>query len=611
MANNDIINYLKHQYEGETTVKNKLNYANELGNSKNKSDILKAINLLIEIQNDEYYDLNYRIAVLYRKLGNIEKSIEYFDKDTKRTYDEILLEKGKTYSWFKKYEKALELFDDITDVLLEEDVIIQKIKCYIELNDKENIEELYNEAIKHEKISDICSKKVGLYYYEHRNDVKAYECLSRVSEKNMEYMLLFRLGHICLNSKKYEEALSYYLKAYKYAKNGTTDYLDYKIGSCYEGLNNYEKALEYYKKSLTNSNDNYAYLKIGKLEQQLYEKKNDLDHLNSAKYYLTKGSSLYPGDIYIKYELVKVYLSLGNLSVAYNYAMAILEKKEDRYTLIQLVRIYYLESNYDLAIELCEKLLKQKEDKFVRLNLCKCYIEKGMYNEALFEVNKLLMTNEKDYYGLIEKARIFFRLGQNANAKEVLNKIPNDVNIKLLCEKMTLLSCVGEFETAYEQVSKKIDENPNNSRLNMTMSNILEGNGYIIMAIQYNLRAIESRRLGTYIEHLAGLYFANGEYDKAKKYYLEYMNTENNYAAGAIGLINVYMQLKEYENAYNLAYQILTTYKHDLALAVMAEIELLMGHRNIAENYLNEIIDGNSNREDSSYVKRLKSLIYG
>lgn len=610
MFDYDILNYLKHQYEENPIISNKINYANYLGNSENNFDVLEAIRLFLDIQEEELGDFNYKIGLLYRKLGNIEKAFEFFDKSKDKTEGKINFEKGKAYLWNKEYSKALEMFDMVDDIALNSDIIIQKIKCYIALKDDEKLNEILSEVETYDKVKDICYKLVGTYYYDIHNDVKAYQCFSSISDKNLDYITLYKLGNMNVKKGNYDEALSYYLKAYKFDKKNKTYFLDYKIGLCYENLEEYDKAIRHYKKSAKESDDNFSYLKIGKLEQKRYEKYNNLDHLNSAKYYLTKGVNIYSNDIFLKYELLKVQISLGNINKAFSLAMEILEIKDDRPTLVQLTRIYLLQGKFEADIELCKKLLEQVDDRFVRLNLVKCYIEKRMYDEALCEVNKVLANDNKDSYALLEKARIYFRMKNYEKTKELLNQVPDDQSIILMCEKMNLLSNCGDFEKAYEVLSDKLEERPNDPRLNITMSNILENNNFINLAIEYNLRAIKESCLNNYIRHLAELYFINEEYDLAIKYYSEYMQNSSSYADGALGLINVYMVTKDYEKAYNLAYQLLNTYKCDQALAVMAEIELLMGHRDIAKKYFNEIVSENTNREDSAYVKRLKSLIY-
>lgn len=609
--NRDIINYFKHQYEDEPSLKNKHNYANELSNSHNKKDIIKAIELLKEIQECSDFDLNHKIGNLYRKIGDLENAFIFFDQSKEKTIDEINYEKGKAYLWYKKYDEALEMFDEVYDINLESNVIVQKLKCFIGLDNEKEVLAYFSKGIDFKDIKDKCYKLVGSYYYDKKESSKAYQYYKNIKEEALEYIILFRLGNISFFASNYEEALGYYLKACELNKGNKAQFLTYKIGLSYECLGNYEEAIDYYKRTISISNDMHSYLKVGKLEQKLYETKGmeeNTKHIDNAKRYLQKGAELYPDDVFIKYELIKVYMSLSDLTSALRCANEILEKTKDRFTMIQLTRIYFLQGKYDLNIDICKELLDEQEDHLIRITLGRSYFEKGMYREALIELDRVLREKD-DYYAMIEKAKVYLHLGNKEKTREILFKIPDDANTSIICDKLNLLSCAGDFEYAYDEMTKLLEKYPDDGKLNITMSNILENNDFIIMAIDFNLRALKCKKRSNYLSHLAGLYHANKEYDKAIQTYLEFMHTGDNYVDGAIGLMKTYMAAKKYEQAYNLAYQMLNSYKHDQALAIMAEIEILMGHYDIANNYYHEIVDQNQNREDSNYVKRLKSLL--
>ena len=73
--NRDIINYFKHQYEDEPSLKNKHNYANELSNSHSKKDIIKAIELLKEIQECSDFDLKEKLLQALQPFLSVVKDV--------------------------------------------------------------------------------------------------------------------------------------------------------------------------------------------------------------------------------------------------------------------------------------------------------------------------------------------------------------------------------------------------------------------------------------------------------------------------------------------------------------------------------------------------------
>lgn len=225
-------------------------YSKGLRNSNNKAD--KAIEFFLQMYktDSDYWGLLKEIAWAYYKLGDYDKSLEYYLKEKL-----ILEQEGSVYTWTythclenigmiylkkKKKKKALEFFSD--SLFIKEKLRLANTKEYTNL--LSYIGEIHQSTNNSEK---------ALEYFENsnakRNDIEL--------KQTFDYAVTLNdMGIVQKNSDQLEEALKNFHSAISIMSSinlsntlVNSDFL-YNRGSAYSKKQEYDKAIEDYVLSL-------------------------------------------------------------------------------------------------------------------------------------------------------------------------------------------------------------------------------------------------------------------------------------------------------------------------------------------------------------------------
>lgn len=179
----------------------------------------------------------FNLALCYKKLEDFHKSIEYIDKfllleDKKEEkYIDMCILKANCYTEMKEYEKALEIFNELSN----------------EINiDTTSLGNIYN--------------NMGFIYLEKNMNIESLECFNKsqkIRSENSDSLLCYTLIYksiVFKNQGLYEEAIMLTSLGIDYAeKENDYDALlkgYYQLGDIYLLLNNLEKLEEVYIKLL-------------------------------------------------------------------------------------------------------------------------------------------------------------------------------------------------------------------------------------------------------------------------------------------------------------------------------------------------------------------------
>ncbi len=206
----------------------------------------------LEKLNSGYKNLNYYIALCYKKEKNYTAVLEYAqraleeDEDNPSVY--ILL--AQNYLLMHKIDEALNVYKNgiarnINDLEFD---ISYGVMLYNAQKYNEAREKLYSALEKEPDNANILHKIGNCYYKEHNYD-EAQKMYSEALKKYPENTaVLSDIGMIYYEKKDYETALQYFLDVIKKSKDKS--YLYFYAANSYYKLKRYKKSSEYYEKTL-------------------------------------------------------------------------------------------------------------------------------------------------------------------------------------------------------------------------------------------------------------------------------------------------------------------------------------------------------------------------
>lgn len=201
----------------------------------------------------------------------------------------------------KNNEKQEEKFDKISKEAknsIEKTQWMQKVSRMLQkniLNDIENHKKkMYEELKNYEEERDKDIKKI-----------KEFLDKAEEAERNAKINRLIVEGEVCLDQKKYNEAISKYEKALKLNEENKNYILNSEIlnniGSCYAKQKKFDEAISKYEEALKLNEDCLVFENIAccYLEQEKYDK---------ALKFLNKILSLNPNNLEIYYDITEAYI---------------------------------------------------------------------------------------------------------------------------------------------------------------------------------------------------------------------------------------------------------------------------------------------------------------
>ena len=584
-------------------------YAELLSKSSNEEDNLKAISIYKELSQELNRDYNFKIASVYLKVGNEEKAIKRFKRIQNRNHY-AKFELVKIYIKNGNYDDALILLEqlekkiDIYDEKFFSRVITQQKKVYKNLNRIEAFKEKLLEYTELEDCPYIIYEQLAEVYYYSKDYSKAKELYLKIEKIDNLYLKFNHLGEICFHEKEYENAIEYYKKSLEYNTNGDIGYIYIKIGNCYTELGLLEEAKNYYILANEIAPTKQSYLKLGKIElllhQQDTENVTEFKHLYLAKEKFKDGVEKYPDDIFLKFELAKVQITLCKYRSAMRYLDEILAIKKDRFSLIEKAKIYQFERKYLSAIEIYEDLLNEEEDIQLRLEYGRCFYCLEEFERAIVEFDKILeMTNGEDDFAIIEKSRALKKIGEKNKAADILDSISCE-NVFIDIEKANNLFEEGQNVEAIKLLEESIKKHPDSARLLHAKARIEKEHGFFYLAIDDLKKAISLEKKNLFVYVLGQCYEGIEDYDSAIIEYKKLSNSTDYYIESHLALSKVYLKLGDLETAYAYAYPIVDTKRKNDALARMFKIESLIGCNHVYNRYNEEL-----NEASKEHIKKV------
>lgn len=584
-------------------------YAELLSKSASEEDNLKAISIYKELSQELNRDYNFKIASVYLKIGNEEKAVKRFKRIQNRN-NYAKFELVKIYIKNGNYDDALILLEqiekkiDIYDEKCFSRVITQQKKVYRNLD---RIEEFKEKLLKYTELDDcpyIIYEQLAEVYYYSKDFSKAKELYLKIENIDNLYLKFNHLGEIYFHEKEYEKAIECYKKSVEYNTNGDIGYIYIKIGNCYTELGLLEEAKNYYILANEIAPTKQSYLKLGKIElllhQQDTENVTEFKHLYLAKEKFKDGVEKYPDDIFLKYELAKVQITLCKYRSAMRYLDEILAIKKDRFSLIEKAKIYQFERKYLSAIEIYEDLLNEEEDIQLRLEYGRCFYCLEEFERAILEFDKILeMTNGKDDFAIIEKSRALKKMGEKNKATNILDSISGE-NVFIDIEKANNLFEEGQNVEAIKLLEESIKKHPDSARLLHAKARIEKEHGFFYLAIDDLKKAISLEKKNLFVYVLGQCYEGIEDYDNAIMEYKKLSNSTDYYIESHLALSKVYLKLGDLETAYAYAYPIVDTKRKNDALARMFKIESLIGCKHVYDRYYDEL-----NEVSKEHIKKV------
>lgn len=411
-----------------------------------------------------------------------------------------------------------------------EKVIIPEVEEYISQGKVLSGAEKYEDArISFDKALSLDPRNVDAYIckgasfaFEGKND-EAEDCFQKaykLDKNNAE--TCFNMGNISLIKDRYGDAIKYYNYAINNGLNDGDVY--FQLGLAYEFSEQNDDALRYYSKAIRIDELNAKYrVKKAILQYNLADYEGTLEtteeirktlpdsfegyHLaaaalsmldrnDEAEEILKKACEMFPEDVDIILDLVRVNLAKGNnesakemLQIAMPNARDDADRKE---ILVYLAKIFISEEKSDEAIECLQKSLNYKENpeddfesRFLLLNI---YNEKKEYSKMLEQAEEIKKANSEDPYGI---SGYYFtayakKLMEYSDYKSEYEEAIKYYRFFSLKEPSRIDACIyramslrdiEEYDKAIEVIDYVLVLSPNDRNLHFIRSNILKEAG--------------------------------------------------------------------------------------------------------------------------------------
>ncbi len=300
---------------------------------------------------------------------------------------------------------------------------------------------------------------------------------------------LVEQGRILYSTDKYEEALTYFLRAVEVDPYYEEAYE--QLGICYIMMDRYDDAREAFNKWLMISDNNGSvYFHLGNLA--LLQGKSD-----ESKAMYSKAEILGFNDPVMFLNLAMFYEEAGDYDGAIAQYDKLLRRNPYSYDFMEkktqfLIRV----GRYAQAYNSSMKMIQTDIDRFEGHHyLYVSLIMQGKYEKAEEHINELEARFPDNKTVIFDKIRLMDLLGRNNEALELMNKeFPNaQESEQLALLKLGLLLRMGKSDEAISMVesSEKLKNDED------------------VLTLMFSL------------------YFAKGDYEKAKSYCLKIMENEN------------------------------------------------------------------------------------
>ena len=456
---------------------------------KSEEKYSEALVLLFKLlaQNPENPKLLKETGNLCFLVGMFDKAASLYEKAILFTDDdvEIKFRLAKTYKQLSDFEKANELFAEITEKDKDNAEYIAEYINSLRLSGKfEKATDIYenNPIDTPEILSEVAFANVSL-----KNIQKAKELFLKAAEfENVGFDTLFKCAEFLRDYVSCEEALDFVKKHPEMKINHKTSAF---IGEIYFNLNNIEEALKYFVKALKSDPKNsYYYYSIGTAYSvKGFFKEAEINYQNALK--------LSPNNLFYIYTLAYLYYGAGEFSKAKDKVNFILSINPDNENALLLKSMIALDENdllksNDAATRILE--LNKSEDRAMYI---KAMISKklGWYEKACeyLENALLFVPRSLDYMSEVVLCALECNNFEKAErfCKKLINVSPGYV---FAYEKLSQISVKrGDFSGALEYSDKIFEYDPDNTAALFCKAKIYGSNKLLDEAFAFMKRVLE------------------------------------------------------------------------------------------------------------------------
>lgn len=261
---------------------------------------------------DKYETLVQKAKQAYKEENLIDAALYYEEAFIEEVHLDDLLHLGSIYIDLKKYNKAIEIFNDIIKVQGDNFLAYYGLAtCYNDLGRSSDAINAFKIAIeiKHDYADAYFG--IGLVLDYQDDDECEFYYLKTIEYDKNHYWAHANLGPFYDRKENYEEALKYALRAYELDSNGWL--AAYNLGVIYSKLKDYDEAYKYYLIEIAKGEVYIeAYLNLGLLYKDIYK-----DYPKAQITYL-EGIAKDKDNVDLWYNLGCLYVLMDRIDDAYN-----------------------------------------------------------------------------------------------------------------------------------------------------------------------------------------------------------------------------------------------------------------------------------------------------
>jgi tetratricopeptide (TPR) repeat protein len=435
----------------------------------------------------------------------------------------------------------------MADSLTQNELILNRAKAAVLSRDYTLAARLYKGMLRSDPENKKLLEELGNLFVKSNQDDRAlplYKEIVRLDSGNLN--ALNSLGGIYRRLKKYEESIAVLEQALVVDENNAQVY--YNLGFTYKLMGKYDDAIQCFETVVDeNPNDVLAFNHIG----SIYSLTNQNEKAVAS---YQRGLKIDPNHPILHLNLAKSYEQLKKIDKAAQEYEAALRSKPGWLDAIDGYADLLLKKNKTKdAGDLVKQAIRlNPKNAKMHTKMGSVYSKQSAYDNAETEFNSALDIEPKNEKALSGLADVYEANGKNNDAIRTMKKIeeikPGDSS--MLKQYSHILLTANKLNAASRKIKEVWDQNPDDVQtLNLLgQYYICRGDNSKALGCYKKIESIDP----SYTDHYrdgAGRYCQIGQYNKAEKYCLKYLETNPNDPIGLSLLAADYENLDRYAEA--------------------------------------------------------------
>jgi len=411
-----------------------------------------------------------RVAEIHEKLGNLDEAAAAVERllsiDPSNTAIQKLL--SEFYQKGKKYDKALEVLNDILDFVPDDlDARERKAQIFLSGNNWEAAAKEYNYILEQPNIPLDIKLRIGASYFNRSLTDSTLlpitkEFFEKINRDTLDWQVKMYLGAIAINEKNDSTAIENFKIVTELAKWNVDAWV--RLGGLYFDNRRYDEAAKIMNEAIESFPDDFAVNLILGLSLAQCDK-----HSN-AREYLKKAVELNPSDITALSAYAYTLNELKESDAAIEYLKKALEIKPDDVNLLgTLGLIYNAQERWLECDSVYQKALEQDSlNPTINNNYAYSLSERGIKLDEALEMAKIAIEKEPANSSFLDTIGwVYFKLGNYSQAKDYLEKaIDKGGERAVMLEHLgDVVYMIGDKEQAKQLWQKAYNLDSNNTSL--------------------------------------------------------------------------------------------------------------------------------------------------